>query len=147
MPHICISKMCQHWFMEWLCACCSNITWTIADLLSIGCFRINFSEIEIKIQNFSLMKMDLKMLSVKWQPFCPRCVSYNTMLYFISKWNCTCTFGMLSYLGFCMSFFRMNRHNYSPTFLKYVYFSLEYSWKKVNGPYIRICYVVSFFNS
>ena len=31
----------------------------------------NFSEIQIEIQNLSFMKMHLKMLSVKWQPFCP----------------------------------------------------------------------------
>ena len=32
---------------------------------------INFREIKIKTQNFSFMKTDLKMLSVKWRPFCP----------------------------------------------------------------------------
>ena len=31
----------------------------------------NFGEISIKIQNFSLVKMHLKILSAKWQPFCP----------------------------------------------------------------------------
>ena len=30
-----------------------------------------FSEILIKIQNFSFMKMHVKILSAKWQPFCP----------------------------------------------------------------------------
>ena len=32
---------------------------------------MNFSEILIKIQDFSLMKMHLKMSSAKWWPFCP----------------------------------------------------------------------------
>ena len=41
------------------------ITWTDANLLSIGPLRTNFSELEIKIQNFLLMKMHLNMLSVK----------------------------------------------------------------------------------
>ena len=34
--------------------------------------RINLSEIWIEIQNVSSMKMQLKMLSGKWQSFCPR---------------------------------------------------------------------------
>ena len=46
--------------------------WTNAGLLSIGPLGTNFSEILIKIQNFSFMKMHLKISSVKWRPFCPR---------------------------------------------------------------------------
>ena len=48
-----------------------NITWTNADLLSIGLWGTNFSEIQIKIHNFTFLKLYLKMLSAKWQPFCP----------------------------------------------------------------------------
>ena len=47
------------------------ITGTNAGLLSIGPVGTNFSEILIKIENFSFMKMHLKMSSAKWQPFCP----------------------------------------------------------------------------
>ena len=47
------------------------ITWTNAVLLSIRLLGMNFSEIWIETQNFSFMKMHLKMLSVKWRPFCP----------------------------------------------------------------------------
>ena len=36
------------------------ITWTNADLLSIGPLGIKFSEIQIEIQNFSFMEMHLK---------------------------------------------------------------------------------------
>ena len=50
---------------------CQAITWTNAGLLLIGKFGTNFSEIRIKIQNFSFTKMHLKISSVKWQPFCP----------------------------------------------------------------------------
>ena len=32
---------------------------------------MNFSEILIKIQNFSFTKMHLKISSAKWRPFCP----------------------------------------------------------------------------
>ena len=46
------------------------ITWTNADLLSIIPLGTNISEIRIKIQNFSFMKMHLKMSPAKWQPFC-----------------------------------------------------------------------------
>ena len=48
----------------------SNQTLTNAHLLSNGPLGTNFSEIRIVIQNFSFLKMHLKMLSVKWQPFC-----------------------------------------------------------------------------
>ena len=34
-------------------------------------YGTNFSEILIKIENFSLTIMHLKMLSAKWRPFCP----------------------------------------------------------------------------
>ena len=46
------------------------ITWTNADLLSIGPLETNFSEVGIEIQNLSFMKMHLKTTSPKWQPFC-----------------------------------------------------------------------------
>ena len=47
------------------------ITWTNADLLIIGPLGTNFSEIGIKIQKFSLMKMHLNVSIMKWWPFCP----------------------------------------------------------------------------
>ena len=55
------------------------ITWTNVDLLSIRPFWTNFSEIQIKIQDFSFMKMHLKMLSVKWWPFCPGEMSWISL--------------------------------------------------------------------
>ena len=45
---------------------------TNARILSIGLLGTNFSEILIKIQNFSFTKMHLKISSAKWRPFCPR---------------------------------------------------------------------------
>ena len=42
-----------------------------AGLLSIGPLGTNFSEILIKLQNFSFTKIRLKTLSAKWWPFCP----------------------------------------------------------------------------
>ena len=44
---------------------------TNARSLSIGLLGTNFIEILIKILNFSFTKMQLKILSVKCQPFCP----------------------------------------------------------------------------
>ena len=41
------------------------ISWTNADLLSIGPLGANLSEIQMEIHNFSFMKMHLKMLSAK----------------------------------------------------------------------------------
>ena len=45
---------------------------TNAKLLSIGPLGTNFSEILIKLRNFSFTKMHVKISSAKWQPFCPR---------------------------------------------------------------------------
>ena len=42
-----------------------------AALLSIGPLGTNFNEILIEMQNFSFTKIHLKILSVKWWPFCP----------------------------------------------------------------------------
>ena len=39
--------------------------------LSIGHFQTNCSEILIKIQKFSFMKMHATIVSAKWWPFCP----------------------------------------------------------------------------
>ena len=47
------------------------IIWTNTGLLAIGPLGTNFSEILIKIQNFSFTKMHLKISSAKWRPFCP----------------------------------------------------------------------------
>ena len=49
-----------------------NQWWHIA----IGPLGTNFSEIQIKIQNFSFMKMHLDMSSAKCQPLCPGEISY-----------------------------------------------------------------------
>ena len=46
------------------------ITCTNAHLLSIRPIGTNFSEIFIKLQNFSFTKMHPNALSSKWQPFC-----------------------------------------------------------------------------
>ena len=46
------------------------IIWTIAEILLIGPLGTNFSEILIWIQTFSFKKMQLKMSSAKWRPFC-----------------------------------------------------------------------------
>ena len=46
------------------------ITWTDAGLLSIRYLGTNFSEIRIKVPNFSFMKMHLNVSSAKWRTFC-----------------------------------------------------------------------------
>ena len=46
------------------------IIWTNAGILLIGPLAINVSEILIEIHTFSFRKMDFKMLSAKWRPFC-----------------------------------------------------------------------------
>ena len=46
------------------------IIWTNAGILLIGPLGANFSEILIKILTFSLKKMQFKVSSAKWRPFC-----------------------------------------------------------------------------
>ena len=46
------------------------IIWTNAGILLIGPSGTNFSEILIETDTFSFKKMHLKMLSVKYKPFC-----------------------------------------------------------------------------
>ena len=48
-----------------------HIIWTKAGLLSTGPLGTKFSEISMKIQNFSFMKMHLKISSAKRRPVCP----------------------------------------------------------------------------
>ena len=46
------------------------IFWTNVGLLSIGTLRTYFSENSIKMQQYSLKKMHVKMSSAKWRPSC-----------------------------------------------------------------------------
>ena len=46
------------------------ITWTNGGILLIGLLGTNFSEMLIEINTFSFNKIDLKMSSGKWRPFC-----------------------------------------------------------------------------
>ena len=46
------------------------IKWNNIGLLSIGPFETKFSEIRIKMRRFSLKKINMKMSSAKWRPFC-----------------------------------------------------------------------------
>ena len=57
-----------HWFRWWLVAWRRQaITWTKAELLSIGPFQWNLNQ----ISKFSVIKMQLKMPASKWLSFCP----------------------------------------------------------------------------
>ena len=69
--HICICKM--------IIICSDNglllgwrqaIIWTNAGILLIGPLGTNFNEILFETHTYSFHKMHLKMLSVKWWPFC-----------------------------------------------------------------------------
>ena len=71
MTHICISKLTIIGSDNGLLPGRRQaIIWTNAGILLIGSLGTNFNEIFIGIQTFSFKKMHLKMLSVKWRPFC-----------------------------------------------------------------------------
>ena len=71
VTHICISKLTILSLDNGLSpGRCQAIIWTNARLLLTGLLGTNFSEIWIKIQWFSDMKVHLKMSTAKWRPFC-----------------------------------------------------------------------------
>ena len=69
------------------------ITWTNAGLLSIRPLGTNFSEIQIKVHNFSFIIMHLKLSSVKWQPFCAFCllIAWHSYVWghLVEQWRLT----------------------------------------------------------
>ena len=71
VTHICVSKLTIIGSDNGLSpGRCQAIIWTSAGILLIGSLGTNFSEILIGIQTFSFKKMQLKMSSAKWRPFC-----------------------------------------------------------------------------
>ena len=62
--------------------CRQAIIWTNAGILLIGPLGTHFSEMLIEIYTFSFKKMQVKMLSVKRQPFC---LGLNVL----NRMNCT----------------------------------------------------------
>ena len=69
VPHIFVSEFVQ--VMAPSPVRRQAITWTDADFLSTGHWGTNLREILIKIQNFSSMKIYLKLSSAKLRTFCP----------------------------------------------------------------------------
>ena len=59
------------------------IIWTNAGILLIGPLGTNFNEILIAIHTFSFKKMQLKMSSAKWRPFC---LSLNVLTVKFRAW-------------------------------------------------------------
>ena len=89
MTHICVRKITttgsdNGLSSDWHQA----IIWTNAGILLIGPLDPNFSEFLIENYIFSFKKMHLKMLSVKWRPFC---LSLNWLNHqdLVRKWNAT----------------------------------------------------------
>ena len=71
VTHICISKLTIFDSDNGLSlGRCQAIIWTSAEILLIGSIGTNFSEILMEIHIFSFKKMHVKILSVKWGPFC-----------------------------------------------------------------------------
>ena len=66
-----ITKLGQHWFRQTFAPkWCQVVTLTNTDFLLIGHSEINFNEMWIKMLNFSFNKINFRMLSAYWQPFC-----------------------------------------------------------------------------
>ena len=63
--YICVNELGQHWLRWSYAACSAPSHYMNAALLSIGPLGTKFREILIKTQNFSFMKMQLKMSPAK----------------------------------------------------------------------------------
>ena len=63
------------------------IIWTNAGILLIGPLGTNFNEILFEIRKFSSKKMNLKMSSAKWRPFC---LCLNVLTTFFTMANKIC---------------------------------------------------------
>ena len=71
MTHICVGKLIIIGSYNGLSPDRRQaIIWTNARLLSIGPLPTYFNEILIKLQQFSLTKMHVKLSSAKWRPSC-----------------------------------------------------------------------------
>ena len=71
MRHICVGNLTINGSDNGLSpGRCQPIIWTKAGIFFIGPLGINFREIDIL--TFLFKKMQLKVLSVKWHPFCLR---------------------------------------------------------------------------
>ena len=67
-----------------------------AGLLSIGSLGTNFNELLKKIQNFSLTKMNMKISSARWLPFC---LGGNELKYSVETGGRWCVSTWMSYFG------------------------------------------------
>ena len=85
-----------------------------ADLLSIGPLVTNLSQIRIQIENFSFMKMHLKLSSAKWQPFC---ISLNVF----TKSRCTHKWHPIPAVGFPLGGFSRKLTSYNDITLYQIY--------------------------
>ena len=71
VTHICVSKLTKIGSDNGLSPGRRQaIIWTNDGILLIWPIRTNFSELLIEIKTFSFEKMELKMSSGKWRPFC-----------------------------------------------------------------------------
>ena len=71
VTHICVSKLTTIGSDNGLSPGRRQaIIWTNAGILLIRPLGTNLSEVLIGVQTFSFKKMELKMSSAKWRPFC-----------------------------------------------------------------------------
>ena len=71
MTHICVTKLTTIGSNNGLPPVRRQaIIWTNAGILLIGPLGTNFNEILIEVYTFSFKKMQLKISSDKWRPFC-----------------------------------------------------------------------------
>ena len=70
VSYVCVGELGHHWFRSPVP--CEAITWTNADLLSIGLLRVNISvNLELEFYHFHSRKFIWKCRQPKWRQFCP----------------------------------------------------------------------------
>ena len=97
VTHICVSKLATIGTDNGLSPGRHQaIIWTNVGLLSIGPLGTNFSEILIKIQKFSFMKVLLKIPSAKWWPLCPGGDELNTPIAYLPRFSVAILWSVIS---------------------------------------------------
>ena len=70
VPHICLRESGEHWFRSRLFGA-KPLSKPMLDYRQLDPNEQTSVKFFIKIQNFSFMKMSIKISSAKWRPFCP----------------------------------------------------------------------------
>ena len=132
MTHICVGKLTNIGSDNGLSPGRRQaFIWTNAGILLIGPLGTNFSEFLIIIHTFSFNKMQLKMSSAKWRPFC---LGLNVLSYFLP-----CCVHMRTWLGVSYSLCYWMQNVSFIDAVRYLIFTTSIALEQVRTKYELLC--------